>query len=250
MYELNKAKFGAFVAELRKELGFTQKELAEKLLISDKAVSKWETGTTIPDTALLIPLADILGVTVTELLSGERLQQQSMPAEEVEQVVKTAITYTETAPQRAWQEKSIWRVVFACACLGEVALLFFLGYLGRITELVWVNAILTTLFGAYFCFFVQTRLPAYHDQNQISGVYDGVVRMNIPGLYFNNRNWPHIVETGRWVMTLNMLVFPLLSLILGEWIPTLWHAAEGMVMLTLSLGGSFIPMYIIGKKYE
>ena len=44
MYELDKNKFGAFVARLRKEKGFTQKELAEQLLISDKAVSKWETG--------------------------------------------------------------------------------------------------------------------------------------------------------------------------------------------------------------
>ena len=44
MYEIDKSKFGAFVAQLRKEKGYTQKELAEKLFISDKAVSKWETG--------------------------------------------------------------------------------------------------------------------------------------------------------------------------------------------------------------
>ena len=44
MYEIDKSKFGAFVAQLRKEKGYTQKELAAKLFISDKAVSKWETG--------------------------------------------------------------------------------------------------------------------------------------------------------------------------------------------------------------
>ena len=44
MFEIDKKKFGAFVSELRKEKGYTQKELAQKLLISDKAVSKWETG--------------------------------------------------------------------------------------------------------------------------------------------------------------------------------------------------------------
>lgn len=44
MYELDKEKFGAFVAQLRKEKGYTQKELAERLYISNKAVSKWETG--------------------------------------------------------------------------------------------------------------------------------------------------------------------------------------------------------------
>ena len=44
MFQIDKQKFGAFVAELRKEKGYTQKELAQRLLISDKAVSKWETG--------------------------------------------------------------------------------------------------------------------------------------------------------------------------------------------------------------
>ena len=44
MYELDRKKFGAFISELRKEKGYTQKDLAQKLLISDKAISKWETG--------------------------------------------------------------------------------------------------------------------------------------------------------------------------------------------------------------
>lgn len=47
MYELDKRKFGAFVAQLRKEKGYTQKELSECLLISDKAISKWETGVSL-----------------------------------------------------------------------------------------------------------------------------------------------------------------------------------------------------------
>ena len=47
MYELDRKKFGAFVSELRKEKGYTQKDLAQKLLISDKAISKWETGVSL-----------------------------------------------------------------------------------------------------------------------------------------------------------------------------------------------------------
>lgn len=74
VYERNKAKFGTFVAQLRKEQGLTQKALASQLMISDKAVSKRETGTTIPDTGLPIPLAELLGVTVTELLYGQRME--------------------------------------------------------------------------------------------------------------------------------------------------------------------------------
>ncbi len=250
MYELDKAKFGAFVARLRKEMGYTQKELAEQLLISDKAVSKWETGTTIPDTALLISLADILGVTVTELLTGERMEKQSMPPEKVENIVKTVITYTEAAPARAWQEKSFWGAAFVFTCLAEAVFLFLLWQRGHLTEAVVTNAVLTTLFGAYFCFFVQLKLPAYYDQNKISGVHDGVIRMNIPGLHFNNSNWLHIVKTGRLAMIANMVAFPLLSIVFGQLVPELWFASENIVMLAMMLGGLFIPMYIVGKKYE
>ena len=65
-------KMGQFIAELRKSLQMTQRELAEKLNITDKAVSKWERGLSYPDISLLRPLAEILGVTTGELLNGER----------------------------------------------------------------------------------------------------------------------------------------------------------------------------------
>lgn len=250
MYELDKRKFGAFVAQLRKEKGYTQKELSERLLISDKAVSKWETGTTIPDTALLIPLAEILGVTVTELLTGERMEKEPLLPDKVEDIVKTAIAYNEAAPTRAWQEKGPWGILYLLNCLLGAFCLFLLYQRGQMTEPVIVNAILTTLFGAYFCFFVRLKLPAYYDQNKISGFHDGVVRMNIPGLRFNNSNWPYMVKTGRIVMLIDMVLMPLLALIVGRINPEMWFRAEEYVMLVLLLGGLFIPMYVVGKKYE
>ena len=69
--------FGNFLYELRKEKGMTQQELAEKLNITNKAVSKWETGEAFPETAQLVPLADIFGVTVDELLRGKRSAEKS-----------------------------------------------------------------------------------------------------------------------------------------------------------------------------
>lgn len=71
MFEIDKKTFGIFLAEQRKAKGFTQRELAEKLFISDKAVSKWERGLSMPDIFLLVPLAEILDVSVTELLGRE-----------------------------------------------------------------------------------------------------------------------------------------------------------------------------------
>ena len=69
-------KIGSFISELRKEQGLNQKELAQKLSVTDKAVSKWETGRGIPDVSILQPLANIFGVTVGEILNGERMPQQ------------------------------------------------------------------------------------------------------------------------------------------------------------------------------
>lgn len=69
---------GRFIAELRKQKGYTQKELAEKLMVTDKAISRWETGKGLPDTSLLKPLGDILGVSVNELLSGRIIAEADM----------------------------------------------------------------------------------------------------------------------------------------------------------------------------
>ena len=76
MYQISNEKFGLFVTELRKKKNLTQKDLAEKLYVSDKTVSKWERGLSMPNVVLLIPIADILDVTVTELLRGEKIDTQ------------------------------------------------------------------------------------------------------------------------------------------------------------------------------
>ncbi len=67
-------KTGALIAQVRRELGMTQRELAQRLSVSDRAVSKWERGAGFPDISLLEPLSQALGLTVTELLRGERGQ--------------------------------------------------------------------------------------------------------------------------------------------------------------------------------
>lgn len=70
---MNQIKTGAFIAKMRKEKKMTQREIADRLFISDKTVSKWETGKGLPEVALMLPLCKILGITVNELLTGERL---------------------------------------------------------------------------------------------------------------------------------------------------------------------------------
>ena len=70
---MNQIKIGKFIADCRKEQNLTQSQLAEKLNITDRAVSKWETGRAMPDSGLMLELCEILGITVTDLLNGERV---------------------------------------------------------------------------------------------------------------------------------------------------------------------------------
>ncbi len=74
---MNQFKIGKFIAECRKEKGLTQMQLSEKLGITDKAVSKWERGITMPDTSIMLELCDILGISVNELLNGEKINMEN-----------------------------------------------------------------------------------------------------------------------------------------------------------------------------
>lgn len=72
-----KENFGQFIKELRKKCSLTQKDLAEKLHVSDKAVSKWEVGDSYPDISLLLPIAEVFEISVDELLNCETSKQEA-----------------------------------------------------------------------------------------------------------------------------------------------------------------------------
>ena len=73
---MDQVKTGRFIKACRKEKNLTQREVAEKLNISEKTVSKWETGNGLPEVGLMLPLCELLGISVNELLSGERLDEK------------------------------------------------------------------------------------------------------------------------------------------------------------------------------
>jgi len=74
---MDQIKTGKFIAERRKEKKLTQAQLAEMLNITDRAISKWETGRSLPDSAIMLELCDILGITVNELLCGEEIKMEN-----------------------------------------------------------------------------------------------------------------------------------------------------------------------------
>lgn len=73
---MDQVKIGKFIAECRKNQGLTQMQLAEKFGITDRAVSKWETGKSMPDVSIMQDLCDVLHINVNELLSGEHLTME------------------------------------------------------------------------------------------------------------------------------------------------------------------------------
>ena len=74
---MNQTEIGMFIAKCRKEKELTQAQLAERLNITDRAVSKWETGKSLPDSSIMLELCGILGITVNELLSGEKVDMEN-----------------------------------------------------------------------------------------------------------------------------------------------------------------------------
>ncbi len=86
---MNQESIGKFIATCRKEKKITQSELAEKLGITDRAVSNWETGKNMPDLSLFKPLCEILDITINELLSGEKLSKDKYQERFEENIVNT-----------------------------------------------------------------------------------------------------------------------------------------------------------------
>ena len=254
-FEIDKARFGQFLAEERKRKGFTQKELAQRLYVSDKAVSKWERGLSLPDVSLLIPLGKELGVTVTELLEGRRLESDSgVGMAEVEHLLKKALSLSaETLePERKnWGQRLALWVSCLLVALGEYVVLlavdrrFPLQHFHQGASLT--LELLLAVFSAWFWLGARERLPAYYDENPISFYSDGIFQLHLAGIRFNNRNWPHILRGAR-ISTLAALVavpavYTLVELLLGA-------QAGHLVMLALFLGGLFAPVYYLGRKYQ
>ena len=96
---MNKVLIGKFIAEQRKQKGLTQKELAEKLNVTDKAVSKWETGKGDPDIEILESLSELFCVSINDILSGEIVPQENKEKEADKNLVEE-IKNTKSAKQK------------------------------------------------------------------------------------------------------------------------------------------------------
>jgi transcriptional regulator with XRE-family HTH domain len=89
---MDKERTGQLITELRKEKGLTQKQLADALNVTDKAVSKWERGLSFPDISMLEPLSELLDISIMELLAGERQDEDvTMTREEAKDLINASV---------------------------------------------------------------------------------------------------------------------------------------------------------------
>ena len=253
MFEIDREAFGAFLAGLRKEKGLTQKELAQKLYVSDKAVSKWERGLSLPDISLLTPLAEILGVTVTELLRGERLEAEALPVEQVEELVTGSLELSGAQRQQKRQNRKKRGGAFALSAALTLVELLALRWAGFSWPVLWEDVGLVEglclFFGGWACLFAPEVLPAYYDQNRITAFSDGIFRLNLGNIRISNRNWPYLMGAARWWLLIVPVVFPLVYLALQCFAPTLWEAGRLWITLAAALG-LFVPMIAAAKLHE
>lgn len=105
---MDQIKIGKFIAQQRKEQSMTQRQLADILGISDKTVSKWETGNGLPEVSLMMPLCDSLKINVNELLSGERLTDFNYKVKAEENIM-------DLVNERAESKKKIILSAIVCA---------------------------------------------------------------------------------------------------------------------------------------
>lgn len=112
---MDQIKIGRFIAERRKNVNLTQVQLADKLGITDKAVSKWERGISMPDTSIMLELCDILGISVNELLCGERISME-ISNEKNERLL------LEMAKEVEQKNKTIWTSMWVIMCVSITAL--------------------------------------------------------------------------------------------------------------------------------
>ena len=113
---MDQLKIGKFIAACRKEKGFTQMQLAEKLGITDKAVSKWERGIALPDASIMLPLCDILGISVNELLSGEKIGMEGNNQKNEELLLNMA-------KEIERKNRTIWTAMWAIMIVSIVAMI-------------------------------------------------------------------------------------------------------------------------------
>ena len=121
---MNQVKIGKFISECRKKANLTQMQLAEKLNITDKAISKWERGIAMPDASIMVELCDILGISVNELLVGDKISTENN-TQQSEQLLIDMANELQSKNKTIWS--AMWVIMIVCiiGLIGSLAVVAF-----------------------------------------------------------------------------------------------------------------------------
>lgn len=156
---MDQVKIGKFIKELRQEKNLTQRELAEKLLIADKTVSKWETGKGLPEVSLMMPLCEILGVSVNELLSAEKLGENNYQ-EKAEENIMNLISER----QRAKKNIILAVITAIITIIGGISLCLLAEYViaeNWLRILMFILGLATIFAGCIVCCFLENDAGSF-----------------------------------------------------------------------------------------
>ena len=205
--------------------------------------------------SLLVPLAEQLNVTVAELLQGCRVEEeQRFTREETEELIRKALIFSaEPTERRQARTQKFLPLYGVSVVLGlvETAAVWAVGLAG--TEgammLLIINVIFGIVYGAYTLFWMPETLPRYYDENHVCNFAQGAFHMHIPGVYYNNRNWPYVLRAFRaWSMA-SMLLLPPSLAVAGQLDPHLGGKATvaAFAVYILSLFGCIV---VPAKRHE
>ena len=222
---MDNKRTGQFICQLRKEKGLTQAALAERLNLSNRAVSKWENGDGMPDVSVLPDLADALGVTVDELLRGER-SERPVPEVKVTEVADNKNLY------------NIYRILYTISLF----LAIFAAVLGTLNEAYCIYAFKYLFYTHWEIIFAAASLGA----SVISGLlYSvGVTRLS---LGYETSELSRLTYRRTWTLILVLTPFPLSFIlrVISVFLPIRYLWLEAIVLTALTAGMFFVIYRLI-----
>ena len=192
---MDQVRIGKFISACRKEKGLTQARLGELLGVTDRAVSKWETGRSMPDSSIMLELCGILGITVNELLTGERIQMEDYSKKAEENLIEMK-KYEEQAKLLLQLE---WVIGYVCTA-SFLILLFTACYL--VKETVWqaiLIAVAVVIFGVGMWYAMKLeRNVGYYACEKCGNRYIPSMNMFMWSMHMGRTRYMKCPECGKW----------------------------------------------------
>ena len=161
---MDQLKIGKFIAECRKQKNLTQMQLAEKLGITDKAISKWERSIAMPDTSIMLELCDILGISVNELLSGEKISMENNNQKN-EQLLLDMAKELEKKNKTIWNAMWIIMTVSILGLIGGLAIIAFFMPEGPWMLVAIISLCVVFLIPCFYALKLEVSVGAYKCKN-------------------------------------------------------------------------------------